>query len=437
MLAPAIKNFRANSTTNSVTLRWSATGDPQLAGYHVYRKLALQSDDGFIKLTPSPLTDTSYTISGLTSGRAYSFAITKVVNGVESLFGARYSIIARNGRPRILVVNGVDWSTYQQEMTNMYAALPFNANQVFDTWDVISSGQGFSNDYAIIGQSPQLTLADLSRYEVVVWVGNNFNGDINAWYASLPALKIYLNNGGKLLLISRLLYSFLDDDDFLLNHLHLSRDQVLLSGPVIQQLVPLRGELGPILTTANNNSLSPGLFNVVTNNFVEPIYYLNNDRATTMGIRVRPGANRPFNVVVISGRPYRLELTTLKNNLTTIIRDYFSLGTAVDEPASAPSTFTLLPNYPNPFSPALAGEANAIGTQIIFQLPQREKVQLEIFNVLGQRVRVLLNAPRESGTHAVQWDGKNELGHDVAAGVYIMRLRAGKFVAERKMTLVR
>jgi hypothetical protein len=436
VLAPAIRNFRANSTTNSVTLRWSAANDPQLMGYHIYRKLVLQGDDGFAKLTAAPIADTSYNVTSLTSGQAYAFAITKVINGVESLFGARYSIIARNGRPRVLVVNGVDWPTYQQEMASMYAALPFNANHVFDTWDVVSSGQGFTNDYAIIGQAPNLTLADFSRYEVVVWVGNNFNGDLDAWYASLPALKTYLNNGGKLLLITRLLYSFLDDDDFLLNYLHLSRPQVQLSISVIQQLTPLRGELGLIRATANNNANS-GFSNVAANEFVEPIYYLNNDRNTTMGIRIRPGANRPYNIVVISGRPYRFELTSLKTNLTTIIRDYFGLGTAVNEPASAPETFALLPNYPNPFAPAIAGEAHSIGTQIVFQVPRREKVQLEIFNVLGQRVRELLNAPREPGQHAFSWDGTNDAGQRVAAGVYILRLRAGKFAAERKLTLVR
>ena len=419
-----------------MTLRWSTASESQLNGYHLYRKLALQGDDGFIKLTTTPLSDTSYSVTGLTSGQAYSFAITKVVNGVESLFGARYSIIARNGRPRVLVVNGVNWPTYPQEMTNMYAALPFNANQVFDTWDVISSGQGFPNDYALIGQAPSLTLADFSRYEVVVWVGNNFNGDLDAWYASLPALKTYLNNGGKLLLITRLLYTFLDDDDFRQNYLHLSRNQVALSNSVIQQLAPLRREL-TAMTAIGTNSLNSGLSNVVLNEFVEPIYYLNTDRNTTMGIRVRPGANRPYNVVVIGGRPYRFDLAALKTNLTTIIRDYFNLGTAVDEPVSAPATFALLPNYPNPFTPAISGGANSIGTQIVFQMPRREKVQLEIFNVLGQRVRVLINAQRESGTHVIQWDGKNETGQNVAAGVYIIRLRAGKFIAERKMTVVR
>ncbi len=437
VLAPAIRNFRANSTTNSATLRWSAANDPQLAGYHIYRKQTLQEDREFAKLTIAPVTDTAYTAAGLASGQSYTFAITKVVNGVESLFGGRYNIVARNGRPRVLVVNGVDWPTYRLEMTNMYAALPFNANQIFDTWDVISSGQGFSNDYAIIGLAPKLTPADLDRYEVVVWVGNNFNGDIDAWYESLPALKTYLNNGGKLLLITRLLYSFLDDEDFLQNYLHLSRSQVSLSLNLIQQLTPLQRDLGMIPATGGTNSTNSGLSGVAANEFVEPIYYLNNNRNITMGIRARPGATRPYNLVVISGRPYRFELAALKTNLTTIMRDYFSLGTAVDEPVAMPATFALLPNYPNPFSPALAGEINSAGTQIVFQMPRREKVQLEIFNVLGQRVRVLLQAPREAGAHVIPWDGKNETGQNVAAGVYIVRLRAGKFVAERKMTMIR
>jgi hypothetical protein len=317
-------------------------------------------------------------------------------------------------------------------MTVMYDARPFNAGRIFDTWDVISEGLGFPEDYLIVGQAPQLTFDELRAYQVVVWVGNNFNGDIDAWYASLPALKTYLDNGGRLVLITRLLYSFLEDDDFLQNYLHLSRQQAFPISLPIQRLSPLRNELATMNAIGNNN-LNNGLQDIAVNEWVEPIFYLDDDPSTIMGIRVRARANGPFNLVVIAGRPYRLDAEALRANMTIIINDWFGLGTEVDESAGGPENFTLLPNYPNPFVPAI-GTAT---TQIVFLLPQREKVQLEIFNVLGQRVRELLNAPREPGQHAIAWDGTNGAGQRVAAGVYVLRLRAGKLAAERKLTLVR
>jgi hypothetical protein len=167
--------------------------------------------------------------------------------------------------------------------------------------------------------------------------------------------------------------------------------------------------------------------------FAEPIFYLNNDPNTIMGIRARQNANGPYNLVAIAGRPYRFDLKALSTNMTTILNNWFGLGTGTDEPVTRPESFALLPNYPNPFAPT----ADVAATQIVFHLPQREKVLLEIFNVLGQRVRELLNAPREPGRYAMLWNATDNAGQRVAAGVYILRLRAGKLVAERKMTIVR
>ncbi len=429
---PLIAGFRATTTANSVTLHWRPASDASLKGYHLYRKLARQADTDFAKITATVVTDTTFTITGLTTGEVLNFAITKVGGGGESLAGARLKVAVREGVPPILVVNGIDWETYGTEMTVMYDAQPFNAGRIFDTWDVISEGFGFPEDYLLVGQAPQLTFDELRPYQVIVWVGNNFNGDLGAWRASLPALKTYLDNGGRLVLITRLLSEFLADDDFLQNYLHLSRQQVSPTSLFIQQLSPLRNELAT-MNSIGNNTLNNGLQDIAGNEFVEPIFYLNFDPNTIMGIRARARANGPFNLAVISGRPYRLDANALRTNMTIIINDWFGLGTEVDEPAGGPESFALLPNYPNPFMPA----TGAAATQIFFFLPQREKVQIEIFNVLGQRVRELLNAPREHGQHAIAWDGTNDAGQRVAAGVYVLRLRAGKLAAERKLTLVR
>ncbi len=429
---PLIDGFRATTTANSVTLHWRPVNDTGLNGYHLYRKLARQADADFAKITATVVTDTTFTVTGLITGEVLNFAITKVVGGVESLAGARLKVAVRQGVPQILVVNGIDWETYGAEMTAMYAAQPFNAGRIFDTWDVISEGLGFPEDYLLVGETPQLTFDELRPYQAVVWVGNNFNGDLDAWRASLPALKTYLDNGGRLVLITRLLAEFLLDDDFLQNYLHLSRSQIVPNVQIIQQLNPL---LSPLVNmqSLNVNSLNSGWQNVSPNNFVEPIFYLNFDPNTIMGVRARTKANGPFNLVVISGRPYRFDSNALRTNMAIIINNWFGLGTEVDEPAGGPESFALLPNYPNPFTPAIGAAA----TQIVFSLPQREKVQLEIFNVLGQRVRELLNAPREQGQYAIAWDGTNDAGQRVAAGVYVLRLRSGKLAAERKLTLVR
>jgi hypothetical protein len=122
-------------------------------------------------------------------------------------------------------------------------------------------------------------------------------------------------------------------------------------------------------------------------------------------------------------------ITSVDGKTTPIIR-LRSLTTSVEQATESPNDFSLLANYPNPFSFSQTAQ-----TQIDFRLPQREQVQLAIYNVLGQRVRELLNAARAAGPHAILWDGTDAAGQRVAAGVYILQMRAGSFTKAARITV--
>ena len=98
----------------------------------------------------------------------------------------------------------------------------------------------------------------------------------------------------------------------------------------------------------------------------------------------------------------------------------FSPGRAIDtSPESASKTLetiatTSLQVWPNPF--------NAI-THLRFHLNQAASVHVAIYNVQGQLVRPLVNAPLHAGIHQTTWDGRNERGHSVATGPYFVRFR--------------
>jgi hypothetical protein len=85
-------------------------------------------------------------------------------------------------------------------------------------------------------------------------------------------------------------------------------------------------------------------------------------------------------------------------------------------------------NHPNPFNPS---------TEIKYQLPQLDEVQIVIYNVLGQEVRTLVNGKQEAGRYTVQWNGDNEQGQRVPSGMYFLKMKAGKFSAERKLLLLK
>jgi hypothetical protein len=95
------------------------------------------------------------------------------------------------------------------------------------------------------------------------------------------------------------------------------------------------------------------------------------------------------------------------------------------EALAIPSAFQLEQNYPNPFSseaisPAFGGGNS--GTVIKFSLPFSGEVNVNIYDETGQLVRTLVDGERAAGRHAVHWDGRNQSGNTVAAGIYLYRI---------------
>jgi hypothetical protein len=95
---------------------------------------------------------------------------------------------------------------------------------------------------------------------------------------------------------------------------------------------------------------------------------------------------------------------------------------------SLPCGFSLSQNYPNPFNPT---------TEISFTLTAESHVQMDIYNVMGQRVTTLLNEYRIAGNHKVTWNGMTDTGVSAASGIYFYRLAAGNLTKSMKMLLLK
>ena len=99
-----------------------------------------------------------------------------------------------------------------------------------------------------------------------------------------------------------------------------------------------------------------------------------------------------------------------------------------DEREGTPGVFSVSQNYPNPFNPQ---------TVIKYDLPRPAHVKLTIYNVLGQRVRTMVDEYQDAGGKTLFWDGTDAGGKEVASGVYFFWLRAGEFKAAKRMILMR
>jgi beta-xylosidase len=104
--------------------------------------------------------------------------------------------------------------------------------------------------------------------------------------------------------------------------------------------------------------------------------------------------------------------------------------TSVTEPQGSrlPKSFDMEQNFPNPFNPS---------TTIRYSLPTPVKVNVTIYNLLGMKVRTLVDSFQKADEHSAVWDAKDDEGNSVSSGIYFCRLEAGDVNLQRKMVLVR
>ncbi len=103
-------------------------------------------------------------------------------------------------------------------------------------------------------------------------------------------------------------------------------------------------------------------------------------------------------------------------------------GVARLSEGSLPTRFALHRAFPNPFNPE---------TALRYDVPQRARVTLTVFDAMGRRVKVLVQKTVPPGRYMVCWDGTNELGEPVASGVYVVVMRAGEKRFVTKATLLK
>ena len=96
--------------------------------------------------------------------------------------------------------------------------------------------------------------------------------------------------------------------------------------------------------------------------------------------------------------------------------------------AVVPDEYALFQNAPNPFNPE---------TTIRFSLGTAGRAEMIVFNVVGQRVRTLIDGDLDAGTHNVRWDGTDDNGRSVASGLYFYRLTSDNFTETKKMALLK
>lgn len=333
----------------------------------------------------------------------------------------------------ILVVNGVEWATYNAELRAAYEAQAFWGDLPIAFWDCFATPSGGypSTLPAPLGHGA-VPASVLGQYSAVVWVGNDYNGDLTSWQET--PIASYLAAGGNVLLLCRQSQSFLGTT--LASYLGVTWAEqdgtpgnCLAVAPGLVDMAFTGAQTYNDVYTTTVGAHSTLLFRASTG-FSTP---------RGLGCIVQPplgGTHRPDGgrLAHIGVRPYRLNNTALRANVSYILATFFgepySPSTPVmpgdDVLAARPA---LGASYPNPFNPQ---------TVVPFSLPRAASVELAVFDLRGHRVRDLAAGAFAAGRHDARWDGADDAGRACAAGSYVARLRVdGVTVGSRSLMLVR
>jgi uncharacterized protein (DUF362 family) len=141
---------------------------------------------------------------------------------------------------------------------------------------------------------------------------------------------------------------------------------------------------------------------------------------TSIATHIATAASPPYNLG--TNDPLQMDVRYITNPVTAVLED--------EKPDPLPSQYHVGSAYPNPFNARSVIPYHIGGQEAV-------PVQIEVFNIRGQRVRTLFHDDREPGDYRVVWDGRDQHGDSVASGLYLCRLKAGGHEAKAKMSLVR
>ena len=332
----------------------------------------------------------------------------------------------------ILLVNGISFDVYGFEILDAWENRAFWGDFSVSFWDWFDPPQG---GYPSTLPEPlgynRIPDNILGQFSTVIWAGDDSRGDLMGWHQT--SILPYLEAGGNLILMTRkgrdfitaemtqrIGVSWFDDEDHTIGNC-----ESYYSGLEDMEFLSDQTQVTLFDTTLTNDE-STLLFKGSVSFYV----------LQGLGIWHKPVNGGTYRseggqFVFISGRPYRYYWDQLRSNIEYILENLFneSKTSDVNTVSHRPvKRYRLEQNYPNPFNAT---------TVISFRLPSDGKVGLTISNLLGQKVRTLIDGVKKAGKHRVVWDGKDNLGITVPSGVYVCILKGEEFFERKKITLLR
>lgn len=442
LIPKAPEGFAANPAVREIKLTWYLNKEADLDHYDVFRSTTAEGD---FELLVAEIESTSYGDTAVESGQWYFYYVTALdTGGLQSQASGIDSSTAITFDQGVLVIdetkngNGTPGNPSDEQQDLFYA-------EIFEGFEF------HAYDYPYVGAKP--TLANLGPYSTVVWLDDDISHHSFGDRENVEMISDYLEFGGNFMWCSwgglqrfgNLPTDFWEEN-FAYDYLHIQwaywnqdYDFVGAKAAQLSQYPNVKVDTTRLMSTWEGK-----LRNIVKMDLhgeAEPIYlYDSFDDDTSFedkicGLRYLGSG---YKLIFLGFPIFYLEADDAKGLIQAAMRDLGEQATEVEEKDQmivSANRFVLSQNYPNPFNSSTLITFKVNGSQVTENSPARTTVA--IYNILGQKVKTLLDEERPPGNYRVTWDGKDDKGKEVASGIYLYRLKVGDFQQTRKMLLLK
>ncbi len=330
---------------------------------------------------------------------------------IENLSSSGTNLSVNLKRASILLVNDDTSTQFESYFTSALG----QTEHSYYLWRIAEKG---IPDTSIFSQFPDPC--------TVIWFTGNSNDSVLSYEEQVRLCQL-LNRGGRLLLTGQNIAEKSVADTLLADYLGVSF-QSNISTPLASGVANDPIGNGLLISTVGGagNQTSRDVLNV-TGNAIPIITYGTTTPLGVAGVRVEQPAANWKAVFLGFGLEGVNNSLGIRDTLLSRIFHWFSAVTGInefaDQHAASINAFYLEKNYPNPFNSE---------TVISYHVPTQTEVRLEVYNILGQKIRTLVNETQPAGIYHINWDGKDQNGIDVTSGFYFTALPANRLLLFEK-----
>jgi hypothetical protein len=433
------KGLVAKPGVRRIILTWKDNKEADLAFYSLYRSITKGS--GYA-LLDSTITDTTYMDTTTQGGLWYYYeVVARDSQGHTSGFSNIDSSKAITLDQGILVIDetsnslGIPGRPSDAQQDSFY-------QYVFGDFRTAFYEYSFATDHPGIVQ--------LGPYSSVVWLDDDYDASYVGDLGKQDVLEEYLGYGGNVMLVSwtalqtmagQLPKNF-NSGQFAYDYLHISwadenTSPDFVGANSLDNLYPdVKIDTAKEVPSWGNRLKY--ITKLLPRSDGESIYSFDSAADDTAwegkicGVRYL-GTN--YKTIFLSFPLFYLEKEDAKGLVNKAMEDFSEIPTGIekDQEEKVPEIITLSQNYPNPFNPSTTLQFRVRSRELREPIP----TTLAVYNILGQKVRTLVDEAKVPGEYVVVWDGKDDKGAEVASGVYFYQLKSEGHKLVKKMVLLR